>query len=132
MANFDDQEGAKTLMRRGSRKMWWVVVPCTRKKSKQTESRMDIEEILKMKLATITEEPETIEENGGLLTSKHRSLSSSSSSSSCMTKMGKKKNHLIKVKMGRLFMPQFSLKESYLIFMTGLALKGGLHGLPRC
>ena len=113
------------MRRSASRKMlWWVLVPGTRKKSLKAESRMDIEEILKMKLATIIEEePETIDqENGGILTTKHNS--------SCVSKKGKKIH--LKVKMGRLFQPHFSLKESYVIFMTGLACRGGLHGLPRC
>ncbi|KAL5767021.1 hypothetical protein ACOSP7_013600 [Xanthoceras sorbifolium] len=39
-------------------KMWWRVVPCTsRRRNMRTESRKDIEEILKTKLATIEEEP---------------------------------------------------------------------------
>ncbi|KAK9292181.1 hypothetical protein L1049_020141 [Liquidambar formosana] len=57
-------------MRRGCRKMWWVV-PCTSIKSLRTESRKDIEEILKTKLATIKEEPEMCEENR-TPTSQHR------------------------------------------------------------
>ncbi|KAL3538407.1 hypothetical protein ACH5RR_001773 [Cinchona calisaya] len=119
-------------MRRGSRKMWWVVVPCSRKKkSLKAELKMDIEEILKMKLATITEEKEedpadhdqtSYEENGGIIATNYRS--------SCMTKKGKK-IHLKVTKMGRLFMPHFSLKETYVLFMSGLACKGGLHALPR-
>lgn len=102
--------------------MWWVV-PCTtrrRKTNLRTESRMDIEEILKMKLETIKEEPEIInDQENGILTKHHRYMSN---------KM--KKIHL-KVKMGRLLMPQFSLKESYVLFMTGFASKGGLHALPQ-
>ncbi|EEF50050.1 conserved hypothetical protein [Ricinus communis] len=44
-------------MRRDYRRMWRVV-PCTSKTILRTESRKDIEEILKTKLATIKEEPE--------------------------------------------------------------------------
>ncbi|KAG8363976.1 hypothetical protein BUALT_Bualt19G0079500 [Buddleja alternifolia] len=105
-------------MRKGSRKMWWVV-GCRSKKSLRTDSRMDIEEILKMKLETINEEPEINEENGVLV--KHMSI----------TKKVKKIH--MKVKIGKLFTTssQFSLKESYVIFMTGFASKGGLSGLSR-
>ncbi|OIT25143.1 hypothetical protein A4A49_27807 [Nicotiana attenuata] len=108
-------------MRKGSRKMWWVV-PCTsRSKSFKTEPIVDIEEILKMKLETINEEPEICEENGKL-TKAHRS--------NTMSKILVKKIKL-QVKIGRIFSPQFSLKESYVLFMTGLATKGALNGLPR-
>lgn len=48
--------------------MWWTV-PCTRRKrSLCNELRMDIEDILKAKLTTITEEPEILEEMGNVLT----------------------------------------------------------------
>ncbi|KAI3445506.1 hypothetical protein Pfo_002171 [Paulownia fortunei] len=103
-------------MRKGCRKMWWVV-PCWSKKSLRTESRMDIEELLKMKLETIKEEPEINDENGAL--TKRKSISKKV-----------KKIHL-KVKMGKLCISELSLKESYVLFMTGFASKGGLSGLPR-
>ncbi|KAL7119798.1 hypothetical protein ACP275_02G084100 [Erythranthe tilingii] len=99
-------------MRKGCRKMWWV------KKSSRRESRMEIEEILKMKLETIKEETETNDANGALA-EKHRSISK------------KVKKIQLKAKMGRIFISQLSLKESYVIFMTGFASKGGLSGLPR-
>ncbi|GFP82973.1 hypothetical protein PHJA_000440400 [Phtheirospermum japonicum] len=98
--------------------MWWVVI-CKSKNSLRRESRMDIEEILKMKLETIKEEPEVVNDENGALTM-HRSMS----------KKVKKKIHL-KVKMGKLFMSQLSLKDSYVVFMTGFASRGGLSGLPR-
>ncbi|CAK9141059.1 unnamed protein product [Ilex paraguariensis] len=104
-------------MRRSSRKMWWVV-PCTSRKSLRTESGLDIEEILKMKLATIIEEPEVCEDNESTVTN-HR----------FMDKKGKKIQ--LKVKIGSLFKPQFSLKDSYVLFMTGFASKGSLHGLSQ-
>ncbi|CAA2985550.1 Hypothetical predicted protein [Olea europaea subsp. europaea] len=103
-------------MRKGSRKMWWMV-PRKSKSSLREETRMDIEDILKMKLETIKEEPEIDEENGVL--TRHRSMS----------KKVMKKIHL-KVKMGQFFTSQMSLKESYLLFLTGIASKGGLSGLP--
>ncbi|KAL0454550.1 UNVERIFIED_CONTAM: hypothetical protein Slati_0794200 [Sesamum latifolium] len=106
-------------MRKGPRKMWWKVA-CKSKNKTRTESRMDIEEILKMKLETINEEPEITEENGAALTMKHHL--------SLAKKV--KKTHL-KIKMGKLLTSQFSLKESYVLFMTGFSSKGGLSGLPR-
>ncbi|KAI3448410.1 hypothetical protein Pfo_005075 [Paulownia fortunei] len=98
--------------------MWWAV-PCRSKKIlMRTESRMDIEEILKMKLETIKEEPEISEENGALM-KQHSSISK------------KVMNIHLKVKMGKLFTSQLNLKESYVLFMAGFASKGGLSGLPR-
>ncbi|MCD9560945.1 hypothetical protein HAX54_019810 [Datura stramonium] len=106
-------------MRKGSRKMWWVVPSCTsRSKSFKTQPILDIEEILKMKLETIKEEPEISEENGKL------------TKTNTMSKKLVKKIQL-KVKKGRIFPPKFSLKECYVLFMTGLATKGALNGLPR-
>ncbi|BAT95192.1 uncharacterized protein HKW66_Vig0236470 [Vigna angularis] len=49
-------------MRRACRKIWRSV-PCTSRKSLRTESRKDMEEILRAKLSTIKEEPELCEEN---------------------------------------------------------------------
>ncbi|CAA0810946.1 Unknown protein [Striga hermonthica] len=84
-----------------SSKMWYWVVPCKSKSRLRRESRMEIEEILKMKLETIHEEPET--ENGPM--AKHSSFSK-------------------KVK-------RVGFKDSYVVFMTGFAARGGLGGLPR-
>lgn len=48
--------------------MWWIG-PCTsRKRSFCSESQMDIDEILKAKLATIMEEPDMCEEMGNVMT----------------------------------------------------------------
>lgn len=97
-------------MRKGySHKMWWVVA-CRSKKSLRRETRMDIEEILKMKLETIEEE------DIDCAVMRRRSIS--------------KKIHL-KAKMGKLYVSQLRLKESYVIFMAGFAFRGGLNGLPR-
>ncbi|KAK4424477.1 hypothetical protein Salat_1641100 [Sesamum alatum] len=109
-------------MRKGSRKMWWKVACKNKNKNKtRMESRMDIEEILKMKLETINEEPEITEENGGSsLTMKHH-----------LSLAKKVKKIDLKMKIGKLLTSQFSLKESYVVFMTGFSSKGGLSGLPR-
>lgn len=105
-------------MRKGySRKMWWVVA-CKSKKSLRRESRMDIEEILKMKLETIKEEDDGSGGGSGSLM-RRRSISKKVKKIHC------------KVKMGKLFVSQLSFKESYVIFMTGFAFRGGLSGLPR-
>ncbi|KAH6772608.1 hypothetical protein C2S52_004587 [Perilla frutescens var. hirtella] len=93
-------------MRKGpSREMWWVVA-CRSKESLRRESRMEIEEILKMKLETIKEESEEKTRR------RRRSISK-------------------KVKKGKLFISQLSFKDSYVIFMTGFAFRPGLTGLPR-
>lgn len=97
------------------RKMWWVVA-CRSKESLRRESRMDIQEILKMKLETIKEESDV---DAAALT-RRRSISK------------KVKKIHFKVKMGKFFVSHhFSFKESYVIFMTGFAFRGGLTGLPR-
>jgi hypothetical protein len=94
--------------------MWWVV-PCTSKKSLQTDCQKDIEEILKTKLATIKEEPEMCEQN--LTPPRHH-------------RMAKRGNKIrVKYRLGCLFMPQFSLKDSYALFMTRFASKRNFGGL---
>lgn len=115
MVNFVSSVQLRNKMTKGSRKMW-SMVPCRSKKSSRTESQMDIEEILKMKLETITEEPEMMNKEKGVLMSHSKKVM--------------KKIHL-KVKMGHLFTSHMSLKESYLLFMTGITSKGGLSGIPQ-
>lgn len=89
--------------------MWWGR---SKKISMRSESRMDIQEILKMKLESIKEEPE---ENRALV--KHHT--------------NKVRKIHFKIKISNLFTSQFRDKESYMLFMTGFASKGGLSGLPR-
>ncbi|GAA0139406.1 hypothetical protein LIER_00957 [Lithospermum erythrorhizon] len=108
------------MRKKGSSKKMWRVVCRSNKKNLKTERSMDIGDILKMKLETIKEEPEIMvcEENKGILM-KHRS-------------MVKNKAKKIQLKiMGRFFTSQFSLKESYVVFMAGLTSKGGLNALPQ-
>lgn len=104
--------------------MWWlVVVPCTSKKCLRTESRKDIEEILKTKLATIEEEETEIkcDENRMLVSNNLR-----------MAKKGNKKMVSSKVELGRLFMPRLiCFKDSYLLFINGVAPRGRPAGLPQ-
>lgn len=101
--------------------MWWKV-PCTRsKRSLCNELRMDIEDILKTKLATISEEPEMFDEAGNVVT-KNRPYAKTTRT---------KKIHS-KVKLGSLFTPhKFSFKCSYVLFMAAFVSEHRLAGLPR-
>ncbi|KAI3774387.1 hypothetical protein L1987_48940 [Smallanthus sonchifolius] len=83
--------------------MWWA------KKSLPTESRMDIEQILKAKLETINEECEVMDDTCMVRVTKRR----------CSVMMKKKKFYK-KVEMGGGFRPHISLKlkDSYLMFMS--------------
>ncbi|KAJ1377847.1 hypothetical protein SESBI_48463 [Sesbania bispinosa] len=93
-------------MRRACRKIWRSV-PCTSRKSLRTESRKDMEEILRAKLSTIKEEPELCEEN--LTPPRHMR----------MTKKQGKKICLV---------PHVNLKQSYVLFITGFSSKGTFAG----
>ncbi|OWM72355.1 hypothetical protein CDL15_Pgr018240 [Punica granatum] len=104
-------------MKRACRRMWQVV-PCTSKRTLRTESQKDIDEILKGKLATIVEEPELSEECGLTLTPRQV----------LAIKKGRKLRPKIN-KMGQIFLPHFSLRDSYALFITGFALKGSFGGL---
>lgn len=95
-------------MRRACRKIWRSV-PCTSRKSLRTESRKDMEEILRAKLSTIKEEPELCEES---LTSPMHVL------------MAKKKGK----KSVRCLAAHVKLKHSYVLFITGFASKGTFAG----
>ncbi|KAL8234461.1 hypothetical protein R6Q59_020561 [Mikania micrantha] len=106
-------------MRKGGRKMWWV------KKSLRTESRMDIEQILKAKLETIKEESEVIEDTAA-------------SSMVCVTNHRMMKDKKLSYKkiaiMNAEFRPRISLKlkDSYLLFMSGFVSKRCLGVIPQC
>lgn len=98
----------------------WCIVPCKSKKTMQyVEPGIEIEEILKAKLATIKEEPEICEGTGKVL-AKYRSFA----------RKGKK--ICLKVKLGHVFRPQFSVKDSYVLLMTSFASRHGLAGLSQC
>ncbi|GLT61892.1 hypothetical protein SLA2020_345660 [Shorea laevis] len=103
-------------MRRACRKMWWAV-PCTNRTCVRTESRQDIEEILKAKLATIKEEPTemmALEENQ--MPPRTRRCS-----------RGRRLFNKAKIKMGR--RSHLRLHASYMLFITGFASKATLGGL---
>lgn len=105
----------ETNMRRAYRKIWRAV-PCTSRQSLRTDSWKDIEEILKSKLATIIEEPETCEENQTPPRLKR------------LAKKGKKKGSKDS-KAGNFLLPHFSLRDSYALFMSRFASKGSFGGL---
>ncbi|CAJ2628894.1 unnamed protein product [Trifolium pratense] len=96
-------------MRRACRKILRSV-PCTNRRS---ESRKDMEEILRAKLSTINEEPELCEEN---LTSSPRQ----------MMRIAKKQGK--KNKTGRCLVPHVNLKQSYVLFINGFASKTNFTG----
>ncbi|ESW17062.1 hypothetical protein PHAVU_007G206900 [Phaseolus vulgaris] len=101
-------------MRRACRKIWRSV-PCTSRKCLRTESRKDMEEILRAKLSTIKEEPELCEEN--LTSPRHMRMAK---------KQGKKVQ--AKDKSARCLVPHVNLKQSYVLFITGFASKGTFSG----
>lgn len=108
-------------MRRVCRRLMFQVVPCTSKSTLRTESRKDIEEILKEKLSTIVEEPEFYDE---IMASPMRPRLL------FVIKKGRKK---FRPKVKRLrelfFLPQFNIRDSYGLFITGFASKGTFGGL---
>lgn len=95
-------------MRRACRKIWRSV-PCTSRNILRTDSRKDMEEILRAKLSTIKEEPELCEENQNLTPPRHVRMGK---------KQGKKK---IQAK-------DKSLKQSYVLFVHGFASRGTFAG----
>lgn len=104
-------------MRKGLHKMWWGKAACRNKKiMMRNESRMDIQEILKMKLEPIEEEPE---ENNRTMVKHH------------ISKSNKVRRIHLKINISKLFTSQFRNKESYMLFMSAFTSRGGLSGLPR-
>ncbi|KAM1038515.1 hypothetical protein ACFX13_033927 [Malus domestica] len=97
-------------MRRAYRKMWRAV-PCMSRKYFRTDSWKDIEKILKSKLATIKEEPETCEES---LTPPRLWRLVKKGQNKMGSKLDVARHFLI---------PNFSLKESYFLFIPGFAPK---------
>lgn len=109
-------------LRRGSRKLWWLI-PCTHKKRMRTESQLDVEEMfrtelrtineeemLRTELTTINEEGDTYNQNNGAETPRKR----------VKTK---------KEDMGRVFTTQFSLKNSYALFLNRMTSSRSIGGL---
>ncbi|KAI3752376.1 hypothetical protein L2E82_24376 [Cichorium intybus] len=101
-----------TRMRRGSRKLWWFI-PCIHRKRLRTESRLDVEVILHTELVTIEEEPETDDPNNGGKQRKGVNMS----------------NKTKEEQMGRVFTTQFSVKNSYALFLDRMTSSRSFGGL---
>ncbi|KAK9070918.1 hypothetical protein SSX86_009486 [Deinandra increscens subsp. villosa] len=102
-------------MRKGGRKMWWV------KKSLPSESRMDIEQILKAKLETIKEEADVIEAADTCMVRVAKRRCSGSGM------MMKEKRFYKKIAMERGFRPHIGL-----LFLSGFVSKRCLGAIPQC
>lgn len=93
------------------------MVPCTSRRTLRTESQKDIEEILKGKLTTIVEEPELF----NCLTPPPRHI--------LVIKKGRK----VQLKINKIgmqtFLPHFSLRDSFALFITSFAPKASFGGL---
>ncbi|GKU91214.1 hypothetical protein SLEP1_g5114 [Rubroshorea leprosula] len=95
----------------------WRAVPCTNRACVRTESRQDIEEILKAKLATIKEEPaEMMALEEIPIPPRTRRCS-----------RGRRFFNKAKKKMGR--RSHLCLHNSYMLFITGFASKATFAGL---
>ncbi|KAJ0013387.1 hypothetical protein Pint_21884 [Pistacia integerrima] len=80
----------------------WCVVPCTSRRSLRTDSRKNIEDILNAKLSTIKEDPGEMCEAAATLTPQTNRRS--------FPRKPKSKRKMTNIKMGRLFVPHFTLK----------------------
>ncbi|KAJ0588588.1 hypothetical protein HanRHA438_Chr04g0173221 [Helianthus annuus] len=100
-------------MRRRSRNLWWLV-SCSSKKRWRTESKLDVDEILRSELETINEDAETYVQKTGA--EGHRKC----------TKVGKKPK---KEDVNRVFTAQFSLKNSYALFLERMTSSRSFGGL---
>ncbi|KAI3807102.1 hypothetical protein L1987_23024 [Smallanthus sonchifolius] len=89
------------MVRRGSRKVWWLI-PCARKTPSRTKSKSDTYEIHGTELATIDEDSEMYEQQDNRA-EKHQKRA----------KMGK----TTKEELGRVFNTRFSVKNSYGLFL---------------
>ncbi|KAI3676102.1 hypothetical protein L1987_85701 [Smallanthus sonchifolius] len=101
-------------MRKGSINLWWLI-PCTRTTRLRTESKMDVDEILGTELATIDEEVEIDVQNNREEKARKRA-----------TTTDKK---IKKEEMGRVFTAQFSLKNSYALFLERMTSSRSFGGL---
>lgn len=100
------------MMRRGSRKVWWLI---THKKRSRTELKLDMDELCRAELATIDEDLETFEqENNG--PEKRRKYA----------KTGKKTK---KEEMGRVFNTRYNVKNSYALFLDRITSTRSFGGL---
>ncbi|KAL8205937.1 hypothetical protein R6Q57_009488 [Mikania cordata] len=98
-------------MRRRRRNLWWLI-SCSRRKRLRTESKLDVDEILRSELATINEDSDTYDLTCG---AEHRSRRG---------KETKKSEDP-----GRVFTAQFSLRNSYALFLDRMTSSRSFGGL---
>ncbi|KAL8237394.1 hypothetical protein R6Q59_018475 [Mikania micrantha] len=114
-------------MRKGSRNLWWLI-PCTHttRRELETESRLDVDVILGIELATIEEEPaETdVKNNRPAKSRKHVKIREQK-----INKEEIKKEKIKKEEMGRVFTAQYSLKNSYALFLERMTSSRSFGGL---
>ncbi|KAI4342889.1 hypothetical protein MLD38_027454 [Melastoma candidum] len=106
------------MKRRGVPRMWQAV-PCASRRTTRTDSQKDIEAILKTKLGTIQEEPESPQDPGFLMHGRRRAV----------RKGMRKLDARAIMKMGRRFVSRFSFADSYAIFSANFAGRGGSLGV---
>ncbi|KAF1878308.1 hypothetical protein Lal_00046975 [Lupinus albus] len=84
----------------------------------RTDSMKDMEEILRAKLSTIKEEPELCEDN--LTPPRHMRVAKK-----------QRKKIQAKEKIRHCLVPHVNLKQSYVLFVSGIATKGTFAGFLR-
>ncbi|KAI3676103.1 hypothetical protein L1987_85702 [Smallanthus sonchifolius] len=100
-------------MRRRSRNLWWLV-SCGSRKRLRSESKLDIDDMLRCDLATIDEDSDTHDQKNGPENPRKRSK---------VVKKAKKED------IGRVFTAQFSLKNSYSLFLDRMTSSRSFGGL---
>lgn len=100
-------------MRRASRR-FWCLIPFTRKKRLRKESQLDVRILLRNDLATIDEDSETYHDKNNKAEKPKRA------------KKGKK---IKKQETGRVFETQFSLKNSYALFLDRMTSSRSFGGV---
>ncbi|KAL8237396.1 hypothetical protein R6Q59_018477 [Mikania micrantha] len=101
-------------MRRRRRNLWWLI-SCSSRKRLRTESKLDVDEILRSELATINEDSDTYDLTCG---AEHRSRRAK------VSKETKKSEDP-----GRVFTAQFSLRNSYALFLDRMTSSRSFGGL---
>ncbi|PWA86845.1 hypothetical protein CTI12_AA136580 [Artemisia annua] len=100
-------------MRRANRR-FWCLIPFTRRKRLRKESQLDVRILLRNDLATIDEDSETYHDKNNKAEKPKRE------------KMGKK---IKKQETGRVFETQFSLKNSYALFLERMTSSRSFGGV---
>ena len=100
-------------MRRASRR-FWCLIPFTRKKRLRKESPIDVRILLRNDLATIDEDSETYHDKNAKAEKPKRA---------------KKSKKIKKEETGRVFETQFSLKNSYALFLDRMTSSRSFGGV---